>query len=217
MIFVAKSNEYPRSVKCQRGMSLLELLVALAIVAGLTGILAEGVRYAGRVFQKEEALREASLEEMSTHRMLTKWIGRSVTIPQEERTELIGLTGNKSVLKFKTVEPGYPTKAGLYDIVLLIERNLDDNYELIVQRQYEADGLKYRTVLLESDETIEFSYFANIDWQDEWGDPSTPPQLVRLSGTNIPEMIFPVNSKISVGCVDFTDGNYFEMRQSCQG
>jgi general secretion pathway protein J len=173
-------------------MTLVELIVALGLLALLVGALAAalGVSARGSVLVERraehgEALRVA---QATLRRYLAQ--ARPVRTQVNQRDQLV-FAGTPDGVGFVAVMPPWPGAGGLYVVRLSLEER-GGTRALVLSRKPTAgeatavEGDAERAVLLEGVAALRWSYYGVEDgarqgaWRSEWRGQNALPKLVRL-------------------------------------
>jgi general secretion pathway protein J len=181
----------------QRGFTLVELLVALTLLALLSAVLSGSLRLAGRSLQGGET-RTAQVDDMrqtiafmrtQIGSMLPRRLSKAVGLP-------LLFDGSADELRYVGTLPERVAESGtmLFRIALLKD---DDTSPLVLERVYLAPDWTEmprfddaeRTVVAEHVAELKFGYFGRDvgasatdtpTWRDRWDDPQRLPMLIRV-------------------------------------
>ena len=180
-----------------RGFTLLELVVALALLAVMLSLLFGGLRLGTRVWNAVEQ-RTVTLHDnqLAAHFILRQIEqARPVFLRDSSGAPAAGFAGNPTALQFVAPLASRAGAGGLYRLSLDVvntgeqTRRLELSYTLFQTEQWEAYGASDapRTVVLyQTLSEVEFSYFGSpapktpARWLSTWQDPENLPRLVRL-------------------------------------
>lgn len=154
------------------GLTLLELLISLLLLAMISTAVASVTGYAVRLFDRSEGLRDRS-EQMHHRTLLRGWIVRAA--PSE-------FTGTPDALTFRArSDTALAWTTGLLTVQVTAAQ---DGAELRVGD--DADRLHHSLHL--SGTALRLSYFGPLGgetgWHDSWSGQDTLPLLIRISGTD---------------------------------
>ena len=183
-----------RSARPARGFTLVELIIALAIVGALIAIAFGGLRVAVGAWQRGDERAEAQQHLRSLTLTLARAVGASYpyTAPRQEgETPVILFTGQADRLEFVTQASPFPTPAPVAFTAVVIELAASqppgERSKLVIRQRVlpNRDPFKDAPPLLE-DETIgalELSYLGESGWQSEWNveTETTLPRAVRIA------------------------------------
>ncbi len=190
--------------KRQRGFTLLEILIAMTLLGLLMAMLFGGLRLGTRAWEASD-VRSADLARLEA---VQGFIRRSLTgaypllrTGDDDTKRRIAFTGGAQAVAFTALMPAHFGVGGFYTITLTVEDGVD-GARLVFRRQLYRSGdeeapppapagtdEEKEKILLDGISKAEFSYFGIADkeetpsWRDEWQDPKSLPDLVRLSVT----------------------------------
>lgn len=200
----------------QRGYSLVELLVALAIVAGVTLTLAEGLRFGGRTMARADILQQEISNIVNTKRLLSEWLNNAQAHPDISGDNVF-FSGDTKTLNFKTLAPAFPTTRGFYDVTLRVEPTGQGRYQLRVFRKADwVDEQPFNSILIDDASEIAFSYLDQTGWLDDWIEKKNPPSYVRVEIGDHPPLLFSIDPRIASVCLSSRIDNQFEVDSACQ-
>ncbi len=201
--------------RTEAGYSLVELIVALAIIAGLSLSLAEALRFSAQTMSRAATLREGAGEMLVARRVLGEWFGAAQAHPDADG-RAIDFIGDAERVQFRTLAPAFPTARGFYEITLEIKRARGGGRRLQIYRR--AEGAKeapYESTLFDGAESLDFSYLApDGGFRAQWSNASAPPRLVKLT-VDGRSLTFPVPSRISSACLSSRGGREISVREPC--
>lgn len=205
------------------GFTLLELVIAITLLAAMLGLLYSGMAFAFRSWDvsaaKGQGAADARLSENFLRRELASIFPMRWKDPLETK---IAFAGEKDRLRFVSHRPAGPTGSGLSLVGLAVERSESGAGKALVMRRAAPDDEAKdfaplekgeRTELLAGVESVEFGYFgaesdvADPRWSDAWAHPARVPGLVRArvklaDGTTPPEMVVAVRLSEEAGCFE---------------
>ncbi|WP_195818700.1 prepilin-type N-terminal cleavage/methylation domain-containing protein [Roseobacter sp. MH60115] len=154
------------------GLTLLELLISLLLLAMISTAMASVTGYAVRLFDRSEGLRDRS-EQMHHRTLLRGWIVRAAASE---------FTGTPDALTFRTrSDTALAWTTGLLHVRLI---PTEAGAELLVGDV--PDTAQHRLHL--SDTNLRLSYFGKKEgetgWHETWTGQDTLPLLIRISGTD---------------------------------
>lgn len=164
------------------GFTLLEVLVALAVLGLLLGLLANGVHFGVRAWDTASRItrREGDLDavDRALRRLITAMDPGSVSVPPT-------LAGTAARLLFTAKLPQGAGVPGLADLLLAV----DDRHRLVLRatphrhvRPLGPPPAVRQTVLLQDVARLEIRYWPRqppFGWQTAWSGPALP-GLVRI-------------------------------------
>lgn len=190
--------------KRQRGFTLIEILIAMTLLGLLMAMLFGGLRLGTRAWEASD-VRSADLARLEA---VQGFIRRALTgayplvnTGDDDAKRKITFTGGAQAVAFTALMPAHFGVGGFYTITLAVEDGVD-GARLVFRRQLYRSGNEEapppppagtieekEKILLDGFSKAEFSYFGasgsdeTPSWQDEWQDPKSLPDLVRLSVT----------------------------------
>lgn len=178
-------------LKGQRGFTLLELLIAITLLAMLSIMLLGGMRLGGRVWERSAK----TIDQTDETRIARDFVRTALSgaYPLLDKSDpmhpVISLVGEDKSLSFLAPMPQALGAAGLARMSLYVE-DAGDTRRLILALRPElafADAQSPApSVLLGKVKNAEFSYFGAEEagkppvWQDHWKSAITLPKLIRL-------------------------------------
>ena len=181
----------------QEGFTLVELLVALALVALISVVLLGGVRFGARVWEASQVQSEAANEVHTIRRFLRE---RALSarparaIGDDSEDGRAGFSGEAASFRLVTLMPDYVARGGLYHFEIAAADTGEDTGLAVKWWPYggaEAGPGSGQRGLLGGVEDIRLSYFGDADesgamtWQDTWRLGRNLPRLISV------KVIFP--------------------------
>jgi len=203
------------------GFSLIEMLVAISLLALAITLSLGGLRFTSAAWQTSDAATTRTEDIAVTDRMLRTWMSRAVLPVEEEGvTPAMVFEGSGDAVSFFAYQPPYPAAAGLHQIMLKIE-SVESGHVLTatltpfdVARENRTGGAAvgpvYTLATLPLD--VGFSFYSADDlsagWRREWRSPTVLPLLVRLGLQNPgqgqsglwPNLVFHLGPRVSPLC-----------------
>lgn len=198
----------------QAGFTLLEVLVAMALLGFLSTMLLGGVQLATRIMDSSRRHSDAAATLPAAYDYLRTQIAQSLpilreTLPPGQRS--VEFDGDAESLRIVTLAPSHLPPAALGDSAyqsLLLQRDTAHNKNSVViawQPYWQSTGnidhsRMRRSVLFEDIAVMEISYFGTPDgrqaasWYREWKNHANLPLLVRIrlsrdGGEPLPELL----------------------------
>lgn len=193
--------------RCGAGMTLIEVLTALALFALLAAVILLACRLADHTYRSVARLNQGTWQVVVAQRLLRRVLESAYPFERAPGTSAYGIDGTGSTLAVTGPMPMAAGFMGLYRYVFMLQRRTDGLENLVVQTGIDrgsatlplmlADsaGLP-KDILLAGVESARFSYLApNSDsldadsqatWINSWHRP-TPPLLIRLRITFPPK------------------------------
>lgn len=160
------------------GFSLLELLVALALLGIIGAGLASAIRLGTQTYSRAQALETDGIQaamRAQMRRLLSEATSPNLLTPFPK-----SFRGSAQELSFVTLAPlGFARDAAGLRVSLALENSA----LMATLEPFDEDGTaqqQYRSELAKEVETLSISYFADDTWQDSWDNTATLPQLVRI-------------------------------------
>jgi len=170
----------------EAGLTLIELLVSLALLAVLTGFLVGGLAMGRRGFDADrvagvETETDAAIEAIS------RLIGSALPVlaNQDGKARIVAFSGQRETVSFVGLSEGHALPGG--PIKFNLQRN---GGELIVDVASSRAGASRapvpRVVVLKGVRTVRFGFFGRktpteeVGWQSEWLDADRLPDLVSI-------------------------------------
>ncbi|MDX1483412.1 MAG: prepilin-type N-terminal cleavage/methylation domain-containing protein [Alphaproteobacteria bacterium] len=177
----------------QAGFTLLELMVALALVALMAAVLLGGVRFGARVWERSHIQAASGSEVHAIRRFLRERMlaVRAVGAPagNEGSADPTGFSGDAASLRFVSLMPDYVARGGLYQIEIDGSGGGGEGGLTLAWWPYggskEGPGAGQR-VLLAGTGAVRVSYFGDPEnagdgqWLDAWPESHEPPRLISI-------------------------------------
>jgi len=174
----------------QAGFTLLELLVAMTLMALVAAGLSSGIHFGTRVWERTEAGRQAGSERQATRLLLQRTLQRLIpqSLSQEATETTILFAGDRTVLRFIGPAPAESAPPGLYRMEFALVPAGPGQALVFRWQPYAGEPLlgpfdaADRRVLLHGLDTAAFTYFGSREegWLSAWGQRVDLPRLVRL-------------------------------------
>jgi len=177
------------------GFTLVELLVAVTILALLAGLLFGGFRFGARAWERAEAQIDQAGEIQIVQTFLRRRLGEAAAVrtPGESEQGVLLFDGERTRLSFVTVMPVH-LQTGGYSLLDLEYQPGAEGGELLLRwrpfrfgEKVETGGETDQRILLAMVRQVDFAYFGRLDdaesapaWHDAWRQSARLPDLVRL-------------------------------------
>lgn len=179
--------------RAHRGFTLLELLVALAILGLLTSLGAELLHLGSRSWNKSVRMTANVSTVEAVQSLLRKELSRTepFTIRNNDGFA-VAFAGSSDSLSFFAPLPAAYEQRGPVEIQLFIEKNGKNGKSLVMAWRGHTDSPWARSVLITTITDARFDYFGwgetgGLSWQNTWVNRKELPQAIKL------EVDFPVN------------------------
>lgn len=203
---------------CEGGFTLVELLVALTILALMLGLSMNGLRFSVRTSKSVEASMLAAEETQLVQNALRRQIEQAVPeiLQTEAGRDRLDFVGEPSLLEFIAPLRGARGTPGLHRIRIVVDDGGafgDQVARLLMYYVPQAPdavsgdaGEARMAVLLEGFDSAVFGYRSATDtgannWSSRWRDPQRLPDLVSLrveypeDGSNfVPELVVAIKT-----------------------
>jgi general secretion pathway protein J len=166
----------------QRGLTMIELLLALTLLVVLSGFLVGGLQIAHRAFAANQkagtsAEIDAAMEVIAD---------QLATAFPDQKSGRLEFDGRRNVVGFAGLDQGRANRAGLQHIVIeLVGATLTISVTPPARPNQTGAATK-RVVLLDNVASIKFDYFGAFNqadrpvWRPDWRSADQMPQLVSL-------------------------------------
>jgi general secretion pathway protein J len=185
------------SVSRQAGFTLLELVIALTLLALMSGVLFGALGYAGRSWEGGEAKAEQTASMRLSHAFLRSQLEAQHPLRMRRMVEYpLLFAGSRDELRYAAPLPPRISGGGIWYYRLAVVRE-GDRSRLVLERQVpdlDAGRLPEferadRSILAEDIEEIRLSYFgrdtgaSNLTtptWRERWDDRNRLPLVIRI-------------------------------------
>ena len=186
-----------RGAARERGFTLIEILLAVTLLALLIATGFATLRTAARATRSGEALIDATDRTRVTQEFLRRQLSHAMPLPferLEDRGENGVFVAERDILRFVAPMPGHLSRGGPHVQWLTIESGPEGrqlSFDHAQLNGYDVDDPKQGNprkpvVLMEEIEDAHFEFRALdesgelTDWMDSWDDPQRLPLMVRL-------------------------------------
>lgn len=176
----------------QAGFTLLELMVAMALLALLGLALAGGMRFGLQAWNRVDAGLDRGEPIALSQALLRRLLEQAMPLPAAGAAPgVIAFAGADSALRFIAMLPERATAPGLNEVTLRLEPG-DAGASLVLSWQPLGEagaGTGNRKALLDGVVAGHFRYYGSVadgrpaDWQEEWTNARALPRLVALELT----------------------------------
>ncbi len=204
--------------RSQGGFTLLEVMLAMTLIAMIMALAYGGFQAATRSTASGEALIEETNQLRITHQFVRRQLSLAQALIIEERENegvQVRFEGERDWVRFVAPMPGYLSFGGSYVQQLSLERGRD-GLELVfyyaMLNGYEPGEIEQSegVVLMSGLRSGEFRFLAmdpedqSVSWSDLWEEPASMPLAVslaidldRVNGLVWPELFAPVMLDVS--------------------
>ena len=176
------------------GFTLVELLVAITLVALITTVLFGGLRFGTRAASAVATRIDRSSEIAGVYDFMQSELTDARLLPSSSDTTQppASFDGQPDAISFVTIPPAYLALGGFHMLHVTIEgtgqaRRLIVSWQLLPRGSLPTEATTLQpSILLDKVAAVEFGYFgvaeANrpAEWQDHWTERADLPQLIRL-------------------------------------
>ncbi|MGE5146249.1 MAG: type II secretion system protein J [Candidatus Eiseniibacteriota bacterium] len=189
----------------RNGFTLLELLVAVSLMALIAIVLVDGIQFGARLWARTDRHVDGAMRWEAAHRLLRRELMHIYPYRRDERPgPRLVFDGTGEALHFVGLEPGAAGIAGLYAYTLAL--STDGQRDLVLSWSMLDDGSHAdRAILMRNVATLELKFFgAGADrgrpaWRTAWRNASDLPRLIsvrvvpkdRRSGPPVELMVAP--------------------------
>jgi general secretion pathway protein J len=206
------------------GFTLIEVLVALALMAALVAIVGGGLRLGARTWGAAQAAVARTEDIATTYALMRRLIERAYPLawgtPDEKS---YAFEGGPKVLRFVALLPAYPGLPGPYFVGFRAEKEGKTEILRLSLVPFSTDEDATRQappiediVLVDGPLEVAFSYWGDHDetgtprWGDRWDNRETLPTRIRIdlgsgeTGAGWPTLTMAVGIELDVACL-FSD------------
>lgn len=187
--------QFHRNSDRAAGFTLLELLIAMAILAALAGLMAGSLSFGATVWSKSDAVAERTEQSIIAQRFLRRMLGEAQPLVHADtrRDRLLAFDGRRAELKFVTGSLSHAAIGGPYLVYVHLIGSGSDKSLAISWRELAPDLEDFDTskdqetsVLMNGVSDLEITYFGKLtsgddrQWQSSWENRKQLPLLVRI-------------------------------------
>ena len=181
------------------GFTLLELLVAMTLLALLLAILFGGLRTGSRVWEAGDQRSDDLARLQAAQSFLRRQIGDLFPLHLEDGSRdapVVAVAGDETSFSFAGLLPTHFDFTGFQTISVGVIDKSDGRHLAVEWWPFDAEDTapatvpdERRSLLIENVESARFSYFGADEqdgaarWVDEWRDWQAPPSLVSIAVT----------------------------------
>ena len=210
-------------MRSQRGFTLIELVVATALLGTMMVLMYSGLTFSLRGWDAGAANGQRIADRRIGENFLRRELSEIFPMRWKDPMVLrLAFEGEAQRVRFVSSRPPDVTGGGLSLVGLEVEAGADSrDRSLVMRRAMPDDDAKdfgpldsaKGTVILAGVDSVAFSYFGSENdftdpkWTDTWTYAGRVPQMVRMrirttEGTVLPEMLVRVNLGEEAGCLE---------------
>jgi general secretion pathway protein J len=210
-------------MRSQRGFTLIELVVAVALLGTMMVLMYSGLTFSLRGWDAGAANGQRIADRRIGENFLRRELSEIFPMRWKDPMVLrLAFEGETQRVRFVSSRPADVTGGGLSLVGLDVEAGADSrDRSLVMRRAMPDDDAKdfgpldsaKGTVILAGVDSVAFSYFGSENdftdpkWSDTWTYAGRVPQMVRMrirttEGTVLPEMLVRVNLGEEAGCLE---------------
>jgi len=211
-------------MKAQRGFTLIEIVVAMAILAAMMALLYSGLSFALRSWDAGDAVGRVAADRRIGEAFLRRELSELFPMRWKDPMTLkFAFDGERDSLRFVSARPPDVTMGGLSLVSLQVEQGANSRERNLVMRRAMPDDeakdfgplerTDQRSVLVPNIDSVSFSYFgsetdfADPKWTDAWTYTNRIPNLVRMrvrvaDGGYLPDLVARVSLGEEAGCLE---------------
>lgn len=208
----------------QRGFTLIELVVAMALLGTMLLLLYSGLTFALKGWDAGDANGRRTADRRIGENFLRRELSELFPMRWKDPMALkLAFEGEAQRLRFVSSRPAGITQGGLSLVGLEVEPDASSRARHLVMRRALPDDeakdfaplerAEQRSILIADIDSVVFSYFgaesafAEPSWMDTWTIVGRVPMMVRLrmkssDGTFLPEMVVHVILGEEAGCLE---------------
>ena len=209
--------------RTQAGFTLLEVVIAMALLAAMLGMAWGGLSFALKGWDTGDAKGRRAVDLQLAQNFLRRELAEVFPMRWKDPSKLrLAFEGDSKSLRFVSTRAAGASSGGLALVGLEVTAGANPREKDLVMRRALADdkatdftslGAAQPTLLMTNVDKVEFAYFgAENDfneprWQPDWTIEGRIPQLVRLQvkttdGTEVPEVVARVMLGEEAGCLE---------------
>ncbi|HUL95717.1 MAG TPA: prepilin-type N-terminal cleavage/methylation domain-containing protein [Usitatibacter sp.] len=201
--------------RAQSGFTLIELVVAMALLAAMMALVYSGLAYALRSWDAGENNARAVVDRRIGENFLRRELGEMFPMRWKDPMVLrFAFDGQRDSLRFVSARPPDVAMGGLSLVGLSVENGTAKGRRLVMRRAMPDDDAKdfgpleraEPYVLIDNVDSVAFSYFGSENdfteqrWTDTWTFQGHMPAMVRLTiRTADGQALEPLTVRVSLG------------------
>jgi len=207
----------------QRGFTLVELVIAMALLGAMMVLLYSGLTFGLRGWDAADANGRRTADRRIAFNFLRREIGETFPMRfKDSMTLKMAFEGRENSLRFVSSRPAGISASGLSLVGLQVEEGADRRARnLVMRRAMPDDAAKdfgpldkaETSILFEGIDSVAFQYygsendFTEATWVDSWDFAARIPQMVRVrikvaDGSMLPEMVVRIVLSEEAGCLE---------------
>lgn len=209
--------------RAQAGFTLIELVVAMVVLALMMTLLYSGLTFALRSWDAGDANGRRAADRRLGENFLRREMAETFPMRWKDPTTLrYAFDGGTQVLRFVSSRPAGISQGGLALVAVGVESDPRDRSRNLVMRRAIADpdavdftalDAAQPSILVADVDSVQFSYFGSENdfteprWTDQWSTPSRMPSMVRVrmkaaDGAPLPDLLVKLMLGEEAGCFE---------------
>jgi len=209
--------------RSQAGFTLIEIVVAMVLLASMMALLYAGLMFALRAWDAADANGRKVADRRLAENFLRREVSEVFPMRWKDAMRLrFAFEGQTDALRFVSTRAAGVTLGGLSLVGLRVEPGKDERTRDLVMRRAMADtdvedfaplDRAEPTLLYAGIDSVAFSYFGSGNdfsdpaWSDTWGYINRMPQLVRMrvkdaDGRALPDVVMKLGMAEEAGCLE---------------
>ena len=207
----------------QRGFTLIEIVIAMTLLAVMMSLLYSGLTFALRSWDAADANGRRVADRRLAENFLRREVVEIFPMRWKDPARVrFAFEGEHDALRFVSTRAAGVTLGGLSLVGLRLEKDKDNRTQDLVMRRAMADSdaedfssldKAEPTLLYAGLDGIELSYFGSGNdftdpvWSDKWEFPARMPQLIKLrvrdgDGHWLPDIVMKLGMAEEAGCLE---------------
>ena len=208
----------------QRGFTLIEIVIAMVLLALMMSFLYSGLTFALRSWDAADANGRRVADRRLAENFLRREVGEIFPLRWKDPVRLrFAFEADRDTLRFVSTRAAGVTLGGLSLVGLRVENDKDNNRvrDLVMRRAMADPDVEDFTPLDRAEPTllyagidaIALSYFGSGNdftepaWSDKWEFPNRMPQLIKLrvrdaDGRWLPDIVMKLGMAEEAGCLE---------------
>lgn len=207
----------------ESGFTLIELVVAMVLVAAMMSLVYSGLTYALKSWDAADAAGRRAADRVLAQGFLRREIMEMFPLRWKDPSAVkFAFEGDENRLHFVSSRPAGVALGGLSLVGVEVEDGARVRSRNLVMRRAVADpdakdfaplDAAERSILIEDVDSVSFSYygaendFAEPQWAPQWKYPGRMPEMVRMKvkladGSALPDLVVKVVVAEEAGCLE---------------